>query len=192
MLEERPSFHGVCGVQELFFRLSSLFIISLTTGVSTTPEPLHPGPPQSLYSPPPLIPSCLGRTWLLPMLLVFLSSSSSVLLEQQGKKSRFRADPFHFNNLHLPRNPLRGAEFRIHDWRWGFVCRAMTAGSNHRERCKPADQINVSPFLQVTASTAHRAECIGMYRDVFLEGLPQMCMAHLVTALLSWNFDWYL
>lgn len=179
----------MCGVQELFFRLSSLFIISLTTGVSTTPEPLHPGPPQSLYSPPPLIPSW---TWLLPTLLVFLSSSSSALLEQQGKKSRFRADPFHFNNLHLPRNPLRGAEFRIQDRRWGFVCRAMTAGSNHRERCKPADQINVSPFLQVTASAAHRAECIGMYRDVFLEGLPQMCMAHLVTALLSWNFDWYL
>lgn len=34
------------------------------------------------------------------------------LSEQQGEQSRFRVDPFHFNNLHVPRRPLRGAEFR--------------------------------------------------------------------------------
>lgn len=33
-LKNAKNFHGVCGVQELFFRLFSLSIIFLTTGVS--------------------------------------------------------------------------------------------------------------------------------------------------------------
>lgn len=48
-----------------------------------------------------------------PPLFFFLVCPLLPLLEGKEQESRFRVDPFHFNNLHLPRRPLRGAEFRM-------------------------------------------------------------------------------
>lgn len=67
---------------------------------------------------------------------VFLVSSSFLLLERQEEKSRFRVDPFHFNNLHPAQRPLGGAEFRIQgsdrlSRRWKCQTLGFDCGSTH-------------------------------------------------------------